>query len=83
MTAAHRSHSFAPRWAPLVAVAVSVIVAAFLLLAVDWAGAVPGGMAEAAPARTSNDPTMTPMDIGQQFYQEKTMAPAQELPAQF
>ena len=27
--------------------------------------------------------TMAPMDIGQQFHEEKTMAPAQELPALF
>ena len=82
MTVAHRSHSFAPRWAPFVAVAFSAIVAASLLLVVDWAVAVPGGW-PVAPARTSNDSTMAPMDIGQQFYKEKTMAPAQELPAQF
>ena len=83
MTVAHRSHSFAPRRAHFVALAFAAIVAASLLPVVDWAIAVPGGVADAAPARTSNNSTMAPMDIGQQFYKEKTMAPAQELPAQF
>jgi hypothetical protein len=83
MTVAHHPHPFAPRWAPFVAVAFAAIVAASLLLVVDWAVAVPGGVADAAPARSSIDSTTAPMDIGQQFYKEKAMAPAQELPAQF
>jgi hypothetical protein len=83
MTVAHHSHPFAQSWAPFVAVAFAAIAAASLLLVGDWAVAVPGEVAEAAPARTSNDSTTAPMDIGQQFYKEKAMAPAHELPAQF
>lgn len=83
MTVAHRSHSFALRGAHFVALAFAAILAAALLLVVDWATAVPGGVADAAPARTSNNSAMAPMDNGQQFYKEKTVAPEQELPAQF
>ena len=82
MTIAHHPHSSAPRWAPFVALACAAAVAASLLVIVDWPVAV-GGVSDAAPAPTFKDSTAAPMDIGQQFYEEKTAAPAQELPAQF
>lgn len=83
MTVAHHPPSFAPRWAPFAALAFAAVVAASLLLVVNWAVAVPSEVPNAAPARTSNAPLTAPLDIGQQFYREKAMAPAQELPAQF
>jgi hypothetical protein len=83
MTVAHHPHPFAPSWAPFVALAFAAIVAASVLLVVDWAVAIPSGVANAAPAGGTNDPTTAPMDIGQQFYKEKATALAQELPAQF
>lgn len=82
MTIAHHSHSSAPPWAPFVALASAAAVAASLLVIADWPVPI-GAVADAEPAPTSIDSTAVPMDIGQQFYEEKTMAPAQELPAQF
>lgn len=80
MTVAHHPHPFAPRWARFVALAFVAVAAASLL---DWSASIPGGVADATPARRTNGSTAAPMDIGQQFHTEKTMAPAQELPAQF
>lgn len=81
MTIARHPHPFASRWGLFVVLAFVAIMATSLLIA-DWAVAIPGGMADAAPAARTNTST-APMDLGQQFYTEKTMAPAQELPAQF
>ncbi len=80
MTIALHPHSFAPRWARFVALTFVAVAAASLL---DWSAAVPGGVADATSARLNNDSTTAPLDIGQRFYAEKTIAPTQELPAQF
>ena len=85
MTAAIHPHPSTPRWGRFVALAFAALAAASLL---DWSAALPGGVADATSARGTSDPaTAATMDmdegIGQKFYTEKTMAPAQELPAQF
>jgi hypothetical protein len=80
MTVPHHPYPFAPRWSRFVFLAFVAVAAASLL---DWSAAIPNRLAEATPARETIDSTTPPMDIGQQFYTEKSMAPAQELPAQF
>jgi hypothetical protein len=81
MTVAHHPHPVAPSRALFVALFVAIVAASLLVL--DWVVVIPGGVANAAPAGGTNDSTTAPMEIGQQFYREKMMAPAQELPAQF
>lgn len=82
MTVAHGSHPFVRRSAPFVGAALFAVLVTSLLV-VEWAVAVTEKEAGTAPVRTSSDSGAAVMDIGQQFYREKTMAPAHDLPAQF